>query len=142
MTIPCLPGWLIDFETAQNIFDAQNNARIVQCQKLCSSGVLHICHSEEKLFKEHAALRAPFLEDQNCICYPTAEIWAQCANVSNSPKCAKLVPGNQSAIYLTAIASCRQYGLISDNRSIFFTTVYDLCTHFGVPAFSADEFFI
>jgi hypothetical protein len=65
----------------------------------------------------------------------------RCVDVSNNPKCKKLLKGNQGAIVLTAIASCRQYGVISDHRSPIFTTVYDLCTHFGVPVFSADEYF-
>jgi hypothetical protein len=65
----------------------------------------------------------------------------RCVDVSNNPKCKKLLKGNQSAIVLTAISSCRNYGVISDHRSPISNTVYDLCTHFGVPVFSADEYF-
>jgi hypothetical protein len=141
MSLPDVSGWLIDFLTAQSIFDSGSNARINHCIEMCSSSDLHICHLEEKFFKGHAALRPPFLTDQNCICHPDQAIMKQCVNVSSNPKCKKLLKGNQTAIVLTAIASCRNYGVISDHRSPFFNTVYDLCAHFGVPIFSSEEYF-
>ena len=138
---PNVSGWLIDFQTAQSIFASGSNARIDHCIDMCISSDLHICHLEEKLFKGHATLRPPFLTDQNCICHPDHAIMQKCINVSNNPKCKKLLRSNQTAIVLTAIASCRSYGVISDHRSSYFNTVYDLCDHFGVPIFTADEYF-
>jgi hypothetical protein len=42
---------------------------------------------------------------------------------------------------LTAMAACSDFGVISDHRSPIFSTVFDLCKHFGIPTFSADEYF-
>lgn len=134
-------GWVIDYMTAQTIFESGSNVRIDTCIKMCSEGSLHICHCEEKLFKGHTSLCGPFISDQNCIHYPDAEIRQQCINVADSPKAKKLLNGNQGAVVITALAACYQYGVISDHRSPVFNTVYDLCQHFGIPIYSADEFF-
>lgn len=141
MPLPNVSGWMIDFLTAQAIFDSGSNTRIDHCLKKCSSHDFHICHLEERFFKGHPPLRVPFLTDQNCICHPDTQIMQRCIDVSSNPHCKKLLKGNQSAIVVTAIASCRNYGVISDHRSPFFNTVYDLCTHFGVPVLSANDYF-
>lgn len=141
MTLPSVSGWLIDYYTAQALFESGSNARIAHCVTLCATSDLHICHHEEALFKAHPALRGPFITDQNCILFPTKETRQQCLNVAANPKCKRLFSGNQAAIVLTAIASCEHYGVISDHRSPVFTTVFDLCTHFGIPVLSADEYF-
>lgn len=141
MTSPAVTGWIIDYMTAQAIFESGSNVRIDACIKMCEDGALHICHCEEKLFKGHTSLCDPFLKDQNCIHYPDADIRKQCLNIANSPKSKKLFNGNQSAIFITAVAACNGYGVISNHRSPVFSTVYDLCDHFGIPVYSADEFF-
>jgi hypothetical protein len=134
-------GWLIDFETAKAIFDSGDNFRIDHIVELCTDNALHICHCEEKLFKGHPPLAAPFLQDNKCVCYPDKQIMQNCVNVSANPICKKLLKGNQTPIFLTAIASCRNLGMISDHRSPVFTTTFDLCTHFGIPALSSTRYF-
>jgi hypothetical protein len=64
---------------------------------------------------------------------PNQAIMHQCINVSSKPICKRLLKGDQSAIYLTAIAACKNFGVISDHNSPFFATVGDLCNHFGIP---------
>jgi hypothetical protein len=44
-------------------------------------------------------------------------------------------------LFLTATAAENNFGVISDHRSISFTTVFDLCNQFGVPVMSANEYF-
>jgi hypothetical protein len=141
MSLPNVSGWLIDYLTAQAIFESGSNSRINHCIGMCANRLLHICHLEEKFFKNHAILKTPFLADQSCIYHPDREIMQHSANVANNPKCEKLLQGNQAAIVQTAIASSKGLGVISDHRSPVFTTVFDLCSHFGVPVFSADEYF-
>jgi hypothetical protein len=141
MPLPTVTGWLIDFHTAELIFKSQSNQRIDHCVQQCSAGLLKICHHEEKLFKANPLLRQPFLADQSCVCFPDKAIMQQCANISANPICKKLLAGNASALPLTAIASSRNYGVISDHRSIIFSTVFDLCDCYGIPIMSADEYF-
>jgi hypothetical protein len=141
MPLPRVSGWLIDYRTASAIFSSGSNTRIDHCVNMCAQNDLQICHHEESLFKGEKALKTVFIDDQNCICVPDQDIVQQCINVANNPKSKSLVMGNQTAIYLTAIASCRDYGVISDHRSPFFTTVFDLCNHYGIPIFSADDYF-
>ena len=141
MTLPSVSGWLIDYRTASAIFASGSNTRIDHCIGMCGKNGLHICHKEETLFKSEKPLRQAFIDDQYCVCLPDEDIMKQCINVSSSPKCKELVAGNTAAIYLTAIASCRNYGVISDHRSPFFSTVFNLCDHYGIPILTADGYF-
>jgi hypothetical protein len=131
MPLPKVSGWLIDYLTADAIFKSKSNQRITHCVGECSKGLLQICHHEEKLFKANAELRQVFLTDQNCICFPDKQIMQQCANIANNPLCKKLLAGNLSALALTAIASCRNFGVMSDHRSIYFNTVFDFAIILG-----------
>lgn len=141
MSPPNVSGWLIDYLTADVIFKSKSNQRIDHCIQRCTNGQLQICHHEEKLFRGNADLRQPFLSDQNCICFPDKQIMQRCADIASNPLCKKLLAGNMSALVLAGIASCRNYGVISDHRSIYFTTVFDLCANYGIPVLSADEYF-
>jgi hypothetical protein len=141
MALPNVSGWLIDFRTAKSIFESLNNERIDHCVGLCAAQSLFVCHQEEKYFKDMSVLRQNFIDDQNCICFPDLDVMNTCVNVSQNPLCKKLLKGGETAILLTAIAACKNYGVISDHRSPIFSTVYDLCHHFGIHTFSANEYF-
>ena len=142
MPLPDVTGWLLDFETAQNMFNSENNEHVEHCIEMCEAGTFRVAYAEETLFKNHTVLCAHFVKPQNRIVYPTPEIFAQCGNISKNPKTKTLMPGNQSAIILTAIAASEGYGLISDARSTHFCTVFDLCDHFGFHALSSEKYFL
>lgn len=141
--LPPVSGWLIDYRTALTVFESGSNVRIDHCQQMCSQGLFHICHLEERLFKSEPALKEAFLDTQSCIYVPDQAIMQQCINVSKNPICKQLIngEGRQTAIYLTAIAACENMGVISDHRSPFFKTVADVCSHFGIPSYTADDYF-
>ena len=141
MTLPAVAGWLIDFRTARGIFYSGSNTKINHLVDLCKSHSVSICHTEEVMFKGELALRQTFLDDQNCICFPDEDIMKKCVSVSKSPLCKKLLAGSDATIIITAIAACRDLGVISDHRSPVFNTVYDFCQHFGIHCLTADEYF-
>jgi len=141
MPLPAVQGWIIDHRTAEAIFSSGSNVRINHCVDMCQAGQLHICHCEEDLFRSSPSLCGPFIIDQYCICEPDDDIVLRCGAVSANPNAANLLTGNEAALYLTAIALAKNYGVISDHRSFIFATVFDLCTTFGVHILSADEYF-
>ena len=141
MTLPNVDGWLIDFRTADAIFASGSNVRIDHCVDLCSRGKLLFCHHDEKQFKGMPTLKEVFIDDQDCLVFPDSCVAQQCVDVQNSPISEKLFKGNKSAVVLTALAACKNMGVISDHRSPVYNTVYDLCKHFHIPTFSADEYF-
>jgi hypothetical protein len=65
----------------------------------------------------------------------------RCATVSANPLDKQPLAGNDAAIFLTATALSKNFGVISNHRSPVFATVYDLCMIYGVPIFSADGYF-
>lgn len=141
MPLPQVAGWLIDLRTADAIFTSQSNARIDHCVGLCKAGRLQFCHEEEKLFKASAALKHAFIDACDCLRFPDEAVSQKCVSLLSSPICQKLFKGNRAAIFLTATAACHNLGVLSDHRSPLFATVFDLCKHFGVHTFSADEYF-
>lgn len=110
---------------------------------MCTQGHLKICHLEERLFKSEVALKDAFIDQKKCVCIPDQAIMQGCINVANNPICKRMLKseGRDVAIYLTAIAACKDMGVISDHRSPYFATVANLCDHFGIPNFSADDYF-
>lgn len=140
MTLPVVEGWMIDFRTAEAIFASGSNVRIGHCVSLCASGRLLTCHCEAPLFKNNAALKRSFI-DQDRVIVPDDDVMQRCISIAGLPLAKSRLGGNQSAIFITAMAAANGFGVISDHRSPVFTTVYDLCDHFGIPIFSADEYF-
>lgn len=141
MGLPAVTGWVIDFRTARDIWVSGSNVRINHCIDRCKAGDLHICHCDEGHFKSLPALRAVFLDDQNCVYVPDNDIMGRCISISDHPKGQKVLKGNQAALFITAIAAAKNYGVISDHRSSKFSTVFDLCEEFGIPVLSADDYF-
>lgn len=141
MTLPLVSGWIIDFRTAEAIFDSGSNERIDHCVGLCQTGQMHICHQERARFRAKAALKTCFLDGHNCVCVPNQEIMSNCLALSQSPLGLKVAAGNDAALFISATAAVMGFGVLSDHRSFVFTTVYDLCTHMGVPILSAEEYF-
>ncbi len=141
MTLPAVNGWLIDFRTARAIFESQSNERIAHCVDACANGSMHYCHEERDLFKGVPNLKSAFVDQANCVCTPDQEILEICLHVARLPLAKKLMVGNNSAIFLTATAAVKKYGIISDHRNLVLTTVYDLCKAYGIPSFSANEYF-
>lgn len=141
MALPSVAGWIVDFRTAREIWGSGSNARIDHCVGQCVSGCLHICHCEEASFKSLPALRAAFLDDQNCIWAADTDITDRCCSISGDPISQRLVKGNEAALFIAAIAAANNLGVISNAQSTRFATVVDLCQHFGIPVLSADEYF-
>lgn len=141
MTLPILPGWLIDFRTAREIFSSGSNERISHCVGLCGSGQLQICHCEEQEFKGVSQLKSAFIDEQNCIVVPDDDILERCLGISAGRLGSNILTGNNAAVFITAIAASRGYGVISNHRSISFSTAYDLCKLYGIPVYSADKYF-
>lgn len=141
MTLPPVSGWVLDFRTARAIFDSKNNANIDAIHSLVVKNKILICHREEHLFKGHSQLAQTFLDGSNCICRPDDALMKKCATVGSNPLCKKIFPQDGSTIWITAIAIKSGFGVLSDHRSISFTTSFDLCKHYGVPALTAKEFF-
>jgi deoxyhypusine synthase len=141
MPLPKVAAWLIDHRTAAAIFESGNNVRIDHCLQLCEEGRLLFCHTEAKLFRSSPRLKQVFVDDHDCLCSPDKEMMDKCVSVWKNPKCAKLMRGHDVPIFMTAAACCKDYGIISDHRSILYTTAYDLAAHFGISVFSADEYF-
>jgi hypothetical protein len=141
MNLPRVAGWIIDFRTADAIFSSGSNARINHCVGLCESGQLFACHCEITHFKGVRLLKASFIDDQNCICTPDNDILGRCNGIANGGLGRKRLVGNDAAVFMTATPASMGFGVISNHRSPVFTTVFDLCNHYGIPVLSADEYF-
>jgi hypothetical protein len=81
------------------------------------------------------------MDDQCCIHEPDDDIFQRCETIIQTPNSKRLLVGNDAALYITATALSKNYGVISDHRSPVFDTVYDLCKTYGVHIFSANEYF-
>lgn len=141
MPLPPVQGWLIDYRTASAIFASQSNVRIAHCVTLCQEGTLHICHREEARFRNDVALAAPFILDQLRVFEPDDDIYDRCPAIGTNGCGKPILQTNETAVFISAIAVARNFGVISDHRSSKFATVYDLCSVLGVPVLSADEYF-
>jgi len=141
MALPPVDGWLIDFRTARVIFQSGSNERIDHCVGLCAQGKLRLVDCEEKLFRDEALLRAPFIDHQDCVLVPDDDVYEKCNIVTQHPFRQELLVGNEAAIYLTAAALAKNLGVISNTNSTAFKTVRDLCGAYGVPVFSVTEYF-
>jgi hypothetical protein len=142
MTLPIVSGWVIDFRTARAIFSSGSNERISHCVDLCNAKRLFLCHCDEPQFKEVPALKAAFLDGAKCVVVPDDDILTRCVNIAETPVAdKKLLVGNDAAIFITAIAASKNYGVISDPRSALYNTVFDIGNFFGLPVLSANEYF-
>ena len=141
MALPSVKGWIIDFRTADAIFNSGSNARIDHCLGLCQAGQLHICHHEEDNFRDAPLLKPPFIAVQCCIWEPDEDILEKCIVIKANPVSTKLVFGNEAAIFIAATALCKDLGVISDHSSVKFHTVRDICNTYGIPNYSADQYF-
>lgn len=142
MTLPAVTGWMIDHRTADAIFSSGSNVRIDHCIERCNGGTLFFCHKEEKFFKATTVLKQAFIDGSNCLLFPDNDVSSKCVSVQNSPICKQIFAGaREAAIFITATAACRNYGVITNHKSDAFKTVYDLCKHFHIPVFTADEYF-
>jgi hypothetical protein len=141
MNVPAKSGWVIDFRTASAIFASGSNARINHCIEKCKDGSLIIAHCEIEEFKSVPALKQTFLDGNNCCFYPDQDTLSRCMSIANTPMAKRLLKGNEAAIFVTAIAASKDYGVISNHRSPVFTTTFDFCKSFGIPCCTADEYF-
>jgi len=141
MPLPHVQGWMIDFRTAHSIFASQSNARIAHCVARCHDHSLHICHHEEQRFRDDDLLVSAFIVDQCCTYEPDDDVYARCPAVAANPNGKSVLTGNKAAIFITATALSKHFGVISNHVSPRFATVHDLCAAFGVPVLTADEYF-
>lgn len=141
MTLPHVSGWMIDYRTAREIFISGSNNRISHCVGLCGTGLLGITHCEEKQFKSDGHLRSAFIDENNCVIIPDADIADRCRIIAGKKLRKQRLVGNDTAVFMAGIAASRNYGVISNHASSTFSTVVDICHSVGIPAYSADEYF-
>ncbi|KIZ41432.1 hypothetical protein OO17_15110 [Rhodopseudomonas palustris] len=141
MPLPDVDGWMIDFRTARDIFASFNNERIDHCVSMCARGSLFACYCEQDLFKQLPALKQNFIQDHKCILVPDEDVMRRCIGISKTPLAKERLVGNESALFLAATAAARNFGVISNHQSIVYTTVGDLCQHYGIPFLCADQYF-
>jgi hypothetical protein len=141
MPLPPVDGWLIDFRTARAIFSSGSNERISHCVEMCATSKLHFPHCEEKLFKSDPSLKAPFIDQQNCLLEPDDDVFERCLAIDGNPVRQRLLQGNDAAIFMTAAALAKNLGVISDAEAHSFATVRELCDVYGIPNVSSDEYF-
>lgn len=141
MTLPNVSGWMIDYRTAKSIFESGSNERVSHCIDLCNCGRLFITHQEEKRFKDHPLLGPVFLEEGCCLIIPDQTVRQTALSVSAAALEKPKIEGNDSAIFITAIAASRNLGVISDHRSAAFSTVVDYCEHFHIPVYPSNLYF-
>lgn len=143
MPLPPVHGWLIDYRTAHIIFASKSNVRIDHIIARCQAGNLHICHREESKFRADDLLLGPFIDDQCCVYEPDDDVYDRCPAVEHSAAAVgkTLLVGSEAAVFMTALAIAKQFGVISDHTSPRFATVHDLCPAYGVPVLTADQYF-
>jgi hypothetical protein len=142
MALPPVDGWLIDFRSAELVMLSASNIRISHCVQMCVDGKLFCCHCERDEFKTIQSLKDSFITSQDCVVAPDDDILKRSLSISKShPHGKKRLTGNESSIFITAIAASKNFGVISDHRSVVFATAYDFCRKFGVPVYSVEEFF-
>jgi len=141
MPLPDVNGWLIDYRTADSIYSSGSNIRIDHCTQLCIDGKLWCCHDEKPLFAKSTTLAPVFINGHDCVVVPSDDALERSLAIASSPVGKKRLSGNEASVFLAGIAAASGYGVISDHRSIVFATVYDMCEMFGVPVYTADEYF-
>jgi hypothetical protein len=141
MPLPPVSGWIIDFRTARSIFASGSNARISHCVELCGAGKLVACHYEEVQFKSDPKLKPAFLDGKNCIVVPDEDVMKRCISIAKTPLKKKRLIGTDAPLFIAAFAAANSFGVISDHRSPSFSTVSDICEHYGIPALTADQYF-
>jgi hypothetical protein len=141
MSLPKVKGWIIDYRTACDIFDSQSNIRIAHCIARCQDGSWHVCHFEEEQFRKNPTLKGPFIADQYRVYEPDDDVYQRCPTIAARPNGKPILVGNQAAVFITATAASKNFGVISDHKSLWFATVHDLCGAYGVPVLTADQYF-
>lgn len=141
MPLPSVPGWLIDYRTAHTVFASLSNRRIDHLIARCQARELYISHHEESRFSADPLVKGPFLKDQCCIYEPDDDVYERCPAVRAPANGKKLLVGNEAAVFITAIAISRNFGVISDHKSKTFSTVHDFCATYGVPVLTSAKYF-
>tara|TARA_B100000378_G_C18024572_1_gene405346 strand:+ start:894 stop:1334 length:441 start_codon:yes stop_codon:yes gene_type:complete len=136
MALPEVEGWLIDYRTAEPIFDGQNNAGINHLVGMCQQGELFICHTEEGLFREHNSLKPAFLGDQRCVCEPSDDDFHRSQSIAQIDFNPPIRRNDETTIFISAVALSNNLGVITNQVSTRFATVSQLGTHFGFPVLS------
>lgn len=134
-------GWIIDYRAAKQVFVSANNARISRIIEMRSKDSIFICHHEENRFKGDAHLETAFMNGKSCTIEPDQDIYNRAALLAQSLNGKPLLVGGEAAIYITAAALSKNFGVISDHQSPKYLTVHDLCPLYGVPIFTSDEYF-
>jgi len=141
MTLPDVNGWLIDYRTAHAIFSSGSNQKILHIVDLCLAGTLFCCFCEKQFFNEFSPLKAVFISDQNRVIVPDEKVLQRTLALADSKVGKNRFKGNESAIFLAATAIENSYGVISDHKSITFSTVHDIGEKYGIPVFSSQGYF-
>lgn len=139
MALPPLPGWLIDYVTAEQILSGTSSKAKTVLESMCAAGLLKYCHCEEKDFKANPTVRAIFYEAQKCKCPFHEDIVAA---VSAFPNVLGRKPFNMtdhSAKMIVTSALYYNFGIIS-NKTGMFVTPAELATSHGLMCLTIGQF--
>jgi hypothetical protein len=139
MPLPPVPGWLVDYATARDIFTSGSNPLKAKIRAMCAAGTLKFCACEKKSFRGSLFVRGPFYEDQNCSCNLTQEIVEIASELPDVVLGKKMSPSDNSARMIVACAIRHNYGLVS-SKSGFYLSPIELGTHQGVTCLSLVQF--
>jgi len=137
MPLPPKPGWIVDYVTARNVFDSNDNQLINFLVGMCGGAELFCCKCEGKLFADHARLKPPFIEDQDCRLKLTAEIVQRLAALAAMAAQGhfngkRFLAGDESTKIIVASAIEHDFGIISNRANDRFLTVAEVGAACGV----------
>ena len=139
MPLPPLPGWLIDYATAREVFVAHPRATRQKVVNLCAGHLLKFCACEEPSFKSVPDVRKHFIDDQNCRCNLNADIASIASALPDVVGGKKLHPKDHSVRMITACAIYHNYGIVTQKSGLYVTSL-ELGLHQGLTCLPLDQF--
>lgn len=144
MPLPELPGWIIDFVSARTAYTDFDNQLIDTYSQMCADGQLYCCRCESDLFRDHAGLRPPFIEDQDCRLALDDDVIDKLEalehRLNGGIDGKRLLPGMDAGKQIVATAIKMNFGVISNKVSDRFVTVRDMCVACDIHILTTDEF--
>jgi hypothetical protein len=127
----------VDYVTARKVFDSNDNQLINFFVGMCAGTELFCCKCEGKLLAEHARLKPPFVEDQDCRLKLTADIVQRLAALAAMAAQGqfngkRFLAGDESTKLIVAAAIEHDFGIISNRANDRFLTIAELAGACGV----------
>jgi hypothetical protein len=138
MALPPLPGWLIDYVTAEHILSGPSQKARNTIEAMCAAGSLKYCHCEEKDFKTNAIVRAVFYDAQKCKCKFDEEIVAAVSAFPDTLGPKRFNKTDHTAKMIVASALYYDFGIIS-SKSGMFVTPTELGVHHGLTCLTVGQ---